>query len=171
MCDFCNWPEGSFYGCHDTGDGGGGYMCVRELGHNGPHVACAGIEDDDGKRSMVAMWDDNGPIDSTITIEQHRIMRESVAAPEMIKALFRVAQIARVLLYTNYFKPRSVGLGSALTCPHGNAANQAWWCDECWIGLEMELEAAGFNVERYEIPTQEELNALFPKARLDDAKG
>ena len=39
-CQYCDWPESAWYGCHVRSDGDTGYICSRHAGHDGPHVAC-----------------------------------------------------------------------------------------------------------------------------------
>jgi len=58
ICEFCGWDETedfNFGCCSMSGDdsGGLGWMCSREAGHGGPHVACGGDE------HCLAAWEDD----------------------------------------------------------------------------------------------------------------
>ena len=56
-CEFCEWPEGAWFGC--LAESAGGYVCSREQGHDGPHVACG------TKDHALATWDNDGERERT----------------------------------------------------------------------------------------------------------
>ena len=57
-----------------------------------------------------------------------------------IEELERVAKAAAVILRAIKRGPKGFLLTGWEPCPHGNAANQPWFCDDCFLELEDALE-------------------------------
>jgi hypothetical protein len=49
-CEYCQWSPDAWYGCRSFSPAG--YLCSREAGHDGPHVACG------GDKHALANWGD-----------------------------------------------------------------------------------------------------------------